>query len=184
MNISNIETQSTWRDVANNARVTIGLENKEGRVSDSWINKIIKAEHSPIRQRVYIWTWYDIPYWVSVHLVRHKIGIEHFVKTSRSDKTGVDRNHLPQNSPVNHKCIANVQALINISRKRLCNQASHETQKAWQIVRENIEDIDPIMAHNMVPECIYRGFCPEFKSCGFVDSEKYTNDREKYLNDY
>ena len=25
----------------------------------------------------------------------------------------------------------------------------------------------------MVPECIYRGFCPEFHSCGYADTEEY-----------
>jgi hypothetical protein len=24
-----------------------------------------------------------------------------------------------------------------------------------------------------VPECVYRGFCPEFKSCGYFGSEAY-----------
>lgn len=184
MFISDVSIQGSWRDVANSARTTIGLEDKEGNVNDRWKNKILKAEHSPIRQRLYIWTWYDIPYWVSVHIVRHKIGIEHFVKTSRSDKTGVDRTKLPQDTPVNHKCIANAQALINISRKRLCFQASKETRDAWVMLKEKIKEIDSIMSINMVPECVYRGFCPEFSSCGFILTDDFNRERMNYLGVY
>jgi thymidylate synthase ThyX len=76
---------------------------------------------------------------------------------------------------------ANAQALINISRKRLCSCASKETREAWKQVQEAIREIDPIMASKMVPECIYRGFCPEFMNpCGYSKTEKYQQDLEKY----
>ena len=41
--------------------------------SMEWKEKLIKSEHSPIRT---LWFGFklEIPYWVSVHLVRHKIG--------------------------------------------------------------------------------------------------------------
>ena len=58
--------------------------------------------------------------------------IEHIVTTKRTDRTGVSRDELEQGSLVNHECDANAQALINISRKRLCHCASPETRKAWQ----------------------------------------------------
>ena len=57
----------------------------------AWKKKILLAEHSPIRLMQFAWKWSDLPYWVSVHIVRHKIGIEHFVSTQRTDRTGVDR---------------------------------------------------------------------------------------------
>jgi len=183
MVIKSITTQGTWRDVANTALTTIGMEDSNKKVKNSWINKILKAEHSPIRQRLYIWTWIDIPYWVSVHIVRHKFGIEHFVKTSRTDRTGIDRNSLNQNHPVNHKCIANAQALISISRKRLCNCASKETKEAWEMVKNEIKKIDKPMADNMVAECVYRGFCPEYKCCGFIHTNQFKIERTSYIGD-
>lgn len=67
----------------------------------------------------------------------------------------------------------NAQALINISRKRLCGKASKETREAWRAVKKEMEKVDPVMASVMVPECVYRGFCPERKSCGFVNTEAY-----------
>ena len=76
---------------------------------------------------------------------------------------------------------ANAQALIKISRKRLCNCASKETKEAWTQVKDAIAEVDPIMASKMVPECIYRGFCPEFLSpCGYSKTKKYQEDLKEY----
>ena len=78
---------------------------------------------------------------------------------------------------------ANAQAIINISRKRLCSCASVETREAWKQVLEAIKEVDPILVDKCVPECIYRGFCPEFmKPCGYSKTAKYKEDLEKYRN--
>lgn len=64
----------------------------------------------------------------------------------------------------------------------MCSCASPETRTAWKQVKEAIRQIDPVMADKMVPECVYRGFCPEWmKSCGYCNSEKYKKERETYL---
>jgi hypothetical protein len=75
----------------------------------------------------------------------------------------------------------NVQALINISRKRLCKCAHKETIKAWKTVKDAIAKIDPIVARRMCRECVYRGFCPEMKSCGFVDTNKHMEEMIEYF---
>lgn len=76
---------------------------------------------------------------------------------------------------------ANAQALINISRKRLCSCASRETREAWQQVKAKIAEQDPILASKMVPECLYRGFCPEWmNSCGYSKTKKFEEDLIKY----
>jgi hypothetical protein len=95
------------------------------------------------------------------------------VQTQRSDRTGIDRDAARQDAPVSHMCDADAQALINISRKRLCTQASPETRAAWYEVKEAVDKVDPVLASVMVPECIYRGFCPELKPCGYADTEAY-----------
>ena len=87
-----------------------------------------------------------------------------------------------QDNPVDHECEANAQALINISRKRLCRKASKETQDAWWEVRRKIQEVDPIMAEAMVCECVYRGFCPEFSSCGFCNTPTYQEWLAEYRN--
>jgi hypothetical protein len=118
--------------------------------------------------------------WVSVHLVRHKFGIEHWVKSNRTDRTGVDRNDLLQSALVNHECEANAQAIINISRKRLCNQASPETREAWQAVIEEIRKVEPELASVCVSDCLYRGWCYEFKSCGYHQTDEYSEKLSEY----
>ncbi len=74
----------------------------------------------------------------------------------------------------------NTQALINISRKRLCKKAHEETIKVWQAVKDAIKEIDPIVAKYMVRECVYRGFCPEEKSCGKAVGKHYKEELIKY----
>lgn len=169
-----------WPEVKGAARTTIGKDGTGAYPSDSWKKTILLAEHSPIRKIKFSWRWRDLKSWVSVHFVRHKFGIEHWVTTQRSDRTGVDRDKSPQDTPVSHECEANAQALIFISRRRLCRQASHETQAAWREVKERVEEYDPVLASVMVPECVYRGFCPEFKSCGYVDTGAYKVALEEY----
>ena len=171
MKISGLQRLTDWDLVYKLALLTEGKDSHDKQPSDDWCKRIIESEHSPIRSLLFVWTFVDIPYWVSVHLSRHKIGIEHYVRTQRSDRTGVERDDLPQGAPVKHTCIANAQALINISRKRLCHKASAETRQAWELLRDAIKEIDPIMASVMVKDCTYRGRCCEMKPCGFFEKK-------------
>lgn len=168
-----------WEKVKRAARTTISREGSGKYPTDSWKKTILLCEHSPIRKIKIAWKW-EIPSWVSVHFVRHKIGIEHWVTTQRTDRTGVDRSVLPQGAMVRHECEANAQAVIFMSRRRLCKQASPETRAAWQEVVNDIGAADPVLASVCVPECIYRGFCPEFKSCGYVNTNEYAKRLEEY----
>lgn len=169
-----------WSKVKRSARTTINREGEGTYPSDSWKKTILLAEHSPIRRIRFSWKWKDLKSWISVHFVRHKIGIEHWVTTQRSDRTGVPRDKLPQDSRVSHECEADAQALIFISRRRLCNQAASETRAAWQEVKDKVAEADPMLASVMVPECIYRGFCPEFHSCGYMDTPEYAAALAEY----
>ncbi len=169
-----------WVDVKQSARTTVGKEGSGKYPTDKWKKNILLAEHSPIRKIKVAWKWENLKSWVSVHFVRHWLGILHFVTTQRSDRTGINRDASRQDTRVSHECEANAQALINISRKRLCSQASPETRKAWEEVKEQVSNIDPVLGSVMVKECIYRGFCPEFKSCGYCDTEQFKKDLEEY----
>ena len=175
-----LKVKGTWREVADAARTTIRREEGEGEPSSRWKKRILLAEHSPIRKLCFNWKWIDLPYWVSVHFVRHKFGIEHFVSTQRTDRTGEDRNSKSQDAAVVHECFANAQAVMFISRRRLCGQASPETRAAWKAVVDEIAKKEPEVASCCVPECVYRGFCPEFKPCGYCGTPAW----EKAVADY
>ena len=102
------------------------------------------------------------------------------MSTQRTDRTGVNRNDIPQSALVKHACEADAQAMINISRKRLCNCASPETRDAWQKVKEKVAECEPELASCMVKECVYRGFCPEFTCCGYVKTESFKQELTAY----
>ena len=183
--VTDLTQVTTWKRALNAARRTIGKNKLEKNPSKSWEAKILLAEHSPIRLVEYDWTWQDIMQWVTTHIVRHHEGCEKFVHSQRGDrrKLSVPRNELPQGELNDMDMTANAQAIINISRKRLCSCASKETKEAWKQVIDEIRKIDPVLADKCVPECIYRGFCPEWmSSCGYSKTEKYKEDLKKYRN--
>ena len=153
------------------ARATQGLTGNI--VSLKTWQKWLKAEHSMIRVFFLFIEMTNIPYFVSVHLVRHKFGIEHFVRSQRPtsmNPVGYDRGEALQDALVNHIMVLNPQSLINISRKRLCNKADPVTMNLWYLVREVISrHRDPYIAaiaDVMMPDCEYRGGCREIVPCG------------------
>jgi len=180
MKVKFLGTRGSWKDVVNSARTTINMEHGEKEPSSSWKRRMLLAEHSPIRQLTIKWKWFDLKYWVSTHFVRHWLGIVHYVRTQRTDRTGIERDDLGQGSLVEHEAVANAQAIINISRKRLCNCASVETRQAWEEVLLSIRDKEPELYSACVPDCIYRGHCYEHKSCGYYRTHEYQKELKAY----
>ena len=188
--IIRMEKVTLWKRALNAARRTIGKEPLDKEPSDSWKAKMLLAEHSPIRLVEFEWTWNGIKQWVTTHIVRHHEGCEKMVHSQRGDRRAIleeygveTRDQLPQGAENDMDMTANAQALINISRKRLCSCASSETRTAWKQVQESIRKVDPIMAEKMVPECIYRGFCPEFMNpCGYSKTPQFEEALKKYRN--
>jgi len=152
-----------------------------GSYPDSeWKRRLLLSEHSPSRKIRFSWRWVNLKSWVSVHFTRHFIGIVHFVKTQRTDRTGINRDELPQSNLVTHEADASAQALINISRRRLCNCSAKETREAWKAVKDKVAKVEPEVARCMVPDCIYRGHCYEMFSCGFHKTDEYKKQLEEY----
>lgn len=169
MNVK-VERVTPWSLALELARTTVWKNDGcAGEPGSRWKRRMLAAEHSPIRAVLYHVVLTGIPYWVSVHLVRHKVGVEHFVSSQRPDRSpsGAARHDLPQDAPVTHAMLVNAAALIAMSRKRLCSKAAEETRKTWEQVRLEVAKIDPETAEAMVPECVYRGGrCPEMAPCG------------------
>jgi len=172
-----------WSVALDAARCTSGHSSNGKEPTQSFKRWMLKAEHSPIRSVMFEVTMYDIPYYVSVHLVRHKIGVEHFVQSQRDDRTDNDvpRSEIPQGALVTHKMIINAQALITMSRKRLCGMADPNTRYLWKLVKTAIRDIDAEVGDAMVTECVYRGFCPERNGCRYFECTKFCDERNKYM---
>lgn len=169
-NINNID--ANWKNVKNKCRTTVNKEYSEKEATEKFKKQLLISEHSPIRLLNVDWSWKGIKSFVSVHFSRHKW--ECFVSTQRSDRTGVNRDELPQGTLVNMDGYANAQNLIDTARKRLCFQASQETRQAMCDLKKEITKQESEIGNVLVPNCLYRMGCPEFKSCGFI--EKFLKD--------
>lgn len=127
------------------------------------LEKMYRAEHSPMRTQVFWIELRDIPTFASVHLVRHKVGVEHFVLSNREDRGG--NGEANRNTPVNHGMFINAQSLVNMARMRLCKKAHPEVQRIMSALRDEIAKVDHALAKCMVKNCEYRGGCHELKPC-------------------
>lgn len=162
-----IKIKGDWREVVDDCRATVGKETLGKEPSDKFKRGILIAEHSPIRDIIVKWRWRNMPHWVTVHWVRHKW--EKFVRTQRTDRTGVDRSKLPQDEPQDFVGEANTQHLIDTYRKRLCYMASPETRLYAEDFKTVLLDPQPQISNVLVPNCVYRCGCPEINGCKWFE---------------
>lgn len=163
-----IKVKGEWQEVVNDCRATVGKDELGKEPSEKFKKSILISEHSPIRDISIKWMWDGIKSWIATHWVRHKW--ECFVKSQRSDRTGIPRDKLPQDAPVTFTGEANVQHLIDTARKRLCYTASPETRRYMEDLKVTIhEKVDKNIADVLVPNCIYRCGCPEPHGCDFFE---------------
>ena len=173
-----------WREIKNMARTTIGMDDSLQEPNQEWKRKILIAEHSVIRHSLITVEIDNVPFYVMGHFVRHSVGVTPYVKTSREDRTGVPRSERRQTDLVDMRMDLNIQSLINISRKRLCNQADATTRKIWMMVLREV-------VFTCAPEGIRCGGCPEqFSECvacenfmstmGFEERQNMMKRYEKY----
>lgn len=172
-----------WLKIKSACMTTISKEAGPKEPSHEWRRKLLLCEHSPIRRGSISWKFEEIPYCISTHFVRHHEGVEKWVGTSRADRTEIkDRSQRTQMDMVPMEMEANIQALINISRKRLCTSADPLTRKYWKAVLEAIKEYDEDIYWACVPECVRCGGCPEYKPCGFYENlMKNAEPEEQYV---
>ena len=160
-----------WTEIKNACRKTISMKDSSIEPGSDWKRKLLLAEHSPLRHSLITVDIEDVPFYVMGHLVRHSVGVTPYVGTSREDRTGIDRSERRQTDLVSMRLDMNIQALINISRKRLCNQADRQTQIVWLEVIKAIAEYDQDIAWACVPEGIRSCGCPEkFGDCRLCPS--------------
>lgn len=177
-----IKRITSWERVLNACRMTVNKKYLAKEPGDEFKRKLVMSEHSPLRMLEFDITISDLPYWIHAELCRHHIGVEKFVTTSRPDRThsGLTRYELPQDALISMTLSMNAQAIINVSRMRLCRKAADETQAVWNAVISKLREVEPILADACVPNCIYRGFCPEIEPCGYSQTRHYIYRLERY----
>lgn len=166
MQVKIIKWDVNWLEIKNLCRKTISMKDSKVEPTQKWKRELLLAEHSPLRHSIITVDIEDVPFYVMGHFVRHHVGVTPYVSTSRSDRTGVDRNERRQTDPVCMRLDLNVQSLINISRKRLCNQADPETIKVWNAVLDAVREYDEDVYWACVPEGVRSCGCTEaFGDC-------------------
>lgn len=137
-----------------------------GMKSTMTLERAYINEHSPCRTQMFWIKMLGIPTSSSVHLVRHKEWVEHFVETNRPDRGG--NREANRNTPVCHAMFINAPELIYMARTRLCNKASTETRAIMEDIKIETRKVDPDLVKMMVPNCVYRnGLCKELPTCGY-----------------
>jgi hypothetical protein len=149
---------------------TVGTMGKETKMlpTSEFVRKLLVARHSPIRELTFSYVIRDVPYWVTVHLVRHHVGFQAYVQSQRNDRqSNYDRTKAPQDAPVTMRVTLNAEALLNLANKRLCMKASQETREVVQRMCALAEQVMPELRGLLVPMCEYHGgVCHEIKPCG------------------
>lgn len=179
MEVKVIKWDVNWLEIKNLCRGTISMKDSKIEPSNEWKRKLLLAEHSPLRHSLITVEITNVPFYVMGHLVRHHMGVVPYVATSRSDRTGVDRRERRQTDTVTMRMDMNIQSLINISRKRLCNQADETTKELWNMVVKAVGECDEDIAWACVPEGIRSMGCPEgFGNCKQCNNMLKDMDKE------
>ena len=165
-----LDIKGKWSQVLDDCRETVSKPFLNKEPSEKFKRAILIAEHTPIRDIIIRWRWQNIKSWISVHFTRHH-HLEPRVSTQRNDRQNkYDRNKAPQDSLVNMVVEGNVQACIDMMRKRLCNQAADETRQYAEDMKIAVHNVEPEIADSFVKQCIYRGQCPEMINCHWYEN--------------
>lgn len=159
-------TEEDWVRCKIFALNTIGKKFVGNEVNEEWKRKMLKARHSPIHTLMFSFRLV-IPYCTSVHFVRHKVGIDHYVSTQRNDRQDkYDRRLAPQGEIVSHIIDVNAEELIVMANKRLCTKADVDTRYMMALICNEVIRTNPEFSDELVPMCGRLMECPEFVSCG------------------
>jgi len=129
--------------------------------------------HSPLRTVLYRVYVEDVKSWVTVHYVRHGVGVQFYVKSQRTDRDEgpVDRNKQPQDTPINMMFDINANAIVTMAQARLCSKAAPETRAVMKAMKEQLlqgDEYDEILGMAMQPPCEWYSKCFEPSPCGKI----------------
>ena len=160
-----LKVKGDWQEVVDDCRATVAKPPLGKEPSEKFKRDILIAEHSPIRNISIRFLWENIPYCIAMHWKTHVWQSK--VNTQRGDRTGVDRSERKQTDPVTFIGEMNAQNEIDTMRKRLCFMADPETRELAEDHKRVLKYHEPELADVLVPNCVYRGGCPEMGGCGF-----------------
>ena len=160
----------SWERALRMCRNTMWKDATYKEPSDHFKHELCQAEHGPLALVEYYIHIPKIKYWMTAHFTRHKFGVTWGQGSSRDDRhdNPLPRDEMPQGAEVPLDCQVNALELIYMARRRLCGMAHAETRDMMKRILSAVEKVDPIVAIYCVPNCVYRGHCPERKPCGYM----------------
>ena len=177
-------TEQDWERCYALALNTMGKNYSGTKITSEWKHRILKAKHSPIRTLMFT-IKLTVPYFVSTHFVRHKIGVEHYVQSQRNDRqNNYDRESAPQNMMVSHIMEINAEQLMFMANRRLCGMADKTTRYVMTMICRSVEAHNPEFIGHLKPMCEYLHECPEFRTCGYWDKLSKSTDIKNLCNHF
>lgn len=157
-------------------------DHKDSKIKN--FRKLYLSEHSPMYTQIFEIKLSEIPSYVSTHLRTHKKNfLAETVTTNRVDRGGSET--AGRLTPVDMIIYCNAKTLVDMSLKRLCNKADNITREVMSMIKEEVRKVDKDLFRFMVPQCIYRcGLCQEWKSCGFIKTDKFKTELRQYLDGF
>ncbi|MHA1712392.1 MAG: FAD-dependent thymidylate synthase [Candidatus Freyarchaeota archaeon] len=80
---------------------------------------------------------------------------------------------LPNAAKTNIVVTMNARELIHASHLRLCQRAQWEIRELFERIKACVEEVSPLFASYLVPQCEYLGYCPEGSlGCGKMPTKE------------
>jgi hypothetical protein len=155
-----------WNIIKLAALTTKGLKQKT-TIKSEWKIKALLSEHS-ILYFSEIVLEVEMQYKTAIHLKTHNKskGFYLLMQSQRPDWTDKPRD---PDAIIKTILTVNPAALIDISRKRMCNTTAKHTQSQWHAIINHIRVTEPEIADACMANCEYRKQCTEFETCGYWD---------------
>ena len=112
-----------------------------------------------------------------------KHGMYFWMGTSRPDRKDALKGEYSRDQEVLFVMKLTARAIKEISHYRMCCKAEKATRDFMDALKAEFERVEPDLAAQMVPLCVYRGgICTEFNSCGYNNRVK--DIRTVYVAEY
>ena len=92
--------------------------------------------------------------------------------TNKERANEIARTLIPIGVATECSFACNLEGLINLANKRLCNRAEQPIHILVKMMVNEVIAVEPRYKEFLVPQCKYLGYCPEGKGCGMYEPKK------------
>ena len=92
--------------------------------------------------------------------------------TNKERANEIARTLIPIGVATECSFACNLEGLINLANKRLCNRAERPIHILVKMMVNEVIAVEPRYKEFLVPQCKKLGYCPEMKGCGMYEPKK------------